>query len=390
MHGFDFELSTNIHFGKGKIQGLPEEILKFGCRILLVYDVAAGRKSGAYEEVLALCKEHHIHVTEFTGIEQNPKHTAVNEGVRLLKECGAECIVALGGGSTIDTAKAIGFSVFHNGSCWDFYEKKAVVTKMVPVISVPTIAASGSEVSNMSIISNVKEKRKLDCQSDMERPVAAFIDPSYTYSVPPFETACGIISIMSNAYEGYFSRAAGEIQDGISEAIQRSCILHGRRVMACPCSYESRAQLLWSASLAITHLSDCGREYAGCVHSIEHALSAFLDISHGVSLAIASLAWFKYALCDETAPRFARWGRNVWGINAGKDDFAIGVEAVKRFEAFIRELNLPARLSEIGIKIPEKAAVQMAHRIYPAIDGAAWFRPLSGEDDLAEVFRLAC
>ena len=127
-----------------------------------------------------------------------------------------------------------------------FYEKKAVVTKMVPVISVPTIAASGSEVSNMSIISNVKEKRKLDCQSDMERPVAAFIDPSYTYSVPPFETACGIISIMSNAYEGYFSRAAGEIQDGISEAIQRSCILHGRRVMACPCSYESR-------------LSCCGR-----------------------------------------------------------------------------------------------------------------------------------
>ena len=141
-----------------------------------MYDVAAGRKSGAYEEVRALCKEHHIHVTEFTGIEQNPKHTAVNEGVRLLKECGAECIVALGGGSTIDTAKAIGFSVFHNGSCWDFYEKKAVVTKMVPVISAPNDCSQRLEVSNIDH-QQCKRKAETGLPERYGRPVAAFIDP---------------------------------------------------------------------------------------------------------------------------------------------------------------------------------------------------------------------
>lgn len=389
MLNFDFDLSTSIHFGRDSINGLPQEILKYGNRILLVYDEIPARACGAYKDIMQLCRDCGIKVTEYTGIKPNPRHTAINKGVKLLKKCNPDCIVALGGGSTIDSAKAISFSAFHKGSCWDFYEKKVIVTKTIPVISIPTIAASGSEISNVSIINNMEEKRKLDCTSDMERPVAAFIDPVYTYTVPPFETACGIITIMSQAYDGYFEPDSGEIQDGIAEAIQRSCIKHGRQVMFSPSSYESRAQLLWSASLAVTHLADCGRRFDGSIHYLGQALSAFLDIPYGVSMAVMSLAWFSYMLNDDTAPRFARWGRNVWDIRINQDDFSVGKEAIKRFREFMKELHLPTRLSELDMHVEETFIRQMAEAVYEDNRGEACFCRVKSKEELTDIFCLA-
>ena len=251
MVEFKFHLATEIHFGKGVLKDLPETVLKYGKRLFFLYDEIPAKATGAYDYLHALCKDNGIEVAEFTGIEPNPRHSTVDKAVLLCKEAEADCIVALGGGSTIDSAKAMSFSVFHDGSCWDFYEGKAEVTKALPIITVPTIAASGSEVSNVTVMANYEEHKKMDYRTNLVRPAAVFADPSYTFSVPPFQTACGIVDIMSHSYEGYFSNSLGSIQDGFSEILQKTCIEHGRKVMMCPKDYESRAQLLWAAELAI-------------------------------------------------------------------------------------------------------------------------------------------
>lgn len=389
MQNFEFDLSTKIHFGRDALNGLPQEIMKYGRSILFIYDEMSAGVSGAYEDVIKRCRAYGIKVTEFTGIKPNPRHTTVNNGVKLLKKCSPDCIVALGGGSVIDSAKAMSFSAFHEGNCWDFYEKKAIVTKTIPVITIPTIAASGSEISNVSIISNIEEKRKLDCTSDMERPAAAFLDPAYTYTAPPFETACGIVTIMSHAYEGYFGQNEGEIQDGISETIQKSCIIHGRLVMECPASYESRAQLLWAASLAAAHLGDCGRKPFSGMQCLGQGLSAILDIPYGASAAIISLAIFKYMLNDNTAKRFAQWGRNVWDIRMVQDDFTVGEEAVHKYELFLKELHLPVRLSELDMVIKDSDLVQVLEKLYQEMDGEERLCKMKGKEIITDILNLA-
>lgn len=389
MQAFDFEVRTRIHFGEGKISVLPEEVKRYGNHIFFLYDEIPAKVTGAYEAICKLCGENGIKITEFTGIEPNPRYTTVDRAVAVLKECKADVIVALGGGSTIDTAKAMSFSVFYEGSCWDFYTKKAKIEKTMPVISIPTTAASGAEISNVSVISNMETKSKLDVRHDLERPVAMIADPTYTYSLPPFQTALGIVDIMAHSFEGYFSSSVGSIQDGFSEIIQKTCIDHGRKVMICPKAYESRAQLLWASGLAITHLQDQGRNFTAPVHNTEHIISAFFDIPHAAGIAILSVAWFKYILNDETVGRLARWGRNVWSIDGNLDEYTIANKAIEAYEAFLKELKVPTRLRELKTEIPEESLQEMAGALYPSVPAKTWFKPLNNTDEMADFLRLA-
>lgn len=389
MVDFNFHLSTDIHFGKGVLNELPETILKYGKRAFFLYDEIPAKAAGAYELLHRLCSEQGITVTEFTGIEPNPRHSTVDKAADLCREAGADCIIALGGGSTIDSGKAVSFSVFHDGSCWDFFERKKEVTQALPVITIPTIAASGSEVSNVAVMANYEEHKKLDYRTNLIRPAAVFADPTYTYSVPAFQTACGIVDIMSHSYEGYFSNSPGSIQDGFSETIQKTCIEHGRKVMMCPKDYESRAQLLWAAELAITHLADQGRNFVGNLHSTEKMLSGYFHLPHGAGIAIVSLAWFKYSLNDVTAPRYARWGKSVWGIDGNQDDFAIARQAIAEYENFMIELGLPTRLSGLKDKVEQEVLGKAAHELFPTVDTKAWFKPLGSEEELLEFINLA-
>lgn len=389
MVNFNFHLSTEIHFGKGVLKELPETILKYGNKAFFLYDEIPAKATGAYDLLHELCKEKGITLTDFTGIEPNPRHTTVDKAVAVCKEAGAQCIIALGGGSTIDSGKAVSFTVFHDGSCWDFFERKVDVSQTLPIITIPTIAASGSEVSNVAVMANYEEHKKLDYRTDLIRPAAVFSDPVYTYSVPAFQTACGIVDIMSHSYEGYFSNSLGSIQDGISETIQKTCIEHGRKVMMCPKDYESRAQLLWAAELAITHLADQGRNFVGNLHSTEKMLSGYLSLPHGAGIAIVSLAWFKYSLNDATAPRYARWGKNVWGIDGNQDDFSIARQAIAEYENFMIELGLPTRLSGLKNKVEKESLSEAAHELFPTVESAAWFKPLESEEELLEFIELA-
>lgn len=389
MMDFNFHLSTEIHFGKGILKELPETILKYGKKVFFLYDEIPARATGAYDLIHVMCEEKGITITEFTGIEPNPRHTTVDKAVELCKEKGADCIIALGGGSTIDSAKAMSFAVFHDGSCWDFYERKVLVEKALPIITIPTIAASGSEVSNVTVMANYEEHIKKDYRTELVRPAAVFADPTYTYSVPKFQTACGIVDIMCHSYEGYFSKSEGSIQDGFSETIQKACIENGRKAMMCPRDYEARAQLLWAAELAITHLADQGRNFVGNIHSTDSVLSGYVSIPHGADIAIVSLAWFKYSLNDTTVSRYARWGKKVWGIDGNKEDYTIAREAIAEYEAFLVELGLPVRLSELKTPVAEESLPEVAERLLPIVDSKSWFKPIETEEELLDFIKLA-
>lgn len=389
MQNFYFNWSTRIHFGKGVLQELPEEILRYGRKIFFVYGENSAKRNGAYELVHDLCRKNGISVIDFTGIEPNPRHTTVDKAAAIIKKEKPSCIVAIGGGSIIDSAKAMSFSAYYEGSCWDFYEGKAVAKKALPLLTIPTIAASGAEVSNVSVLVNYEENKKNHYRHDLMRPSAVFSDPTYTFSVPDFQTACGVIDTMSHIYEGYFSHSAGSVQDGISEGIQKACIEHGLKVLKEPCDYESRSQLLWAAQLTITHLADSGRNFIGAIHALEAALSGYLGLTHGAGIGICTRAWLRYALNEETAYRIARWGRNVWGIAEGNNDMRTAEEAICCYEEFLKKLGLPLTLSELKGAFDPLILKKAAEVVYASNDTEQWFRPLRSEDDVLDVFKIA-
>ncbi len=281
------------------------------------------------------------------------------------------------------------FSVYHEGSCWDFFEGKVKVEKTIPTIAIPTTAASGAEISNASVISNMQQKKKLHVRSDMTRPVALIADPTYTYTLHPYQTALGIMDIMAHSFEGYFSQYVGSIQDGVSEALQKTCIEHGRKVLLCPYDYESRAQLLWASSIAITHFQDQGRNFLAPIHNTEHVLSAYYDIPHAAGIAVLAIAWFKYILGDKTVSRLARWGRNVWGITDETNEYNIARKAIEKFEAFVKEIGLPTRIIELGVDIPEEALSEMSYDLYPTVPAKEWFKPLETAEDMINFMKIA-
>lgn len=389
MQNFMYEMPTRIHFGKGEVaNSLAGEIERYGKNVLFVYDEIPVKASGLYAQIMETFQKVGAAVTEFTGIEPNPRHTTVNRGAALCREANADCIVAAGGGSTIDCAKAMSYAVYHDGDCWDFFEGKIAIGEVKPVIAISTLAATGAEVSFSAVITNEDKKAKIGLRNDRCRPAAAILDPTYTFTVPPFHTACGIIDIMSHTYESYFSRNEASLQDGYSEAIQKTCIDNGLKVMECPTDYEARAQLMWAATQSITHITTFGRgPLISTVHILDHILGAYYDIVHGAGIAILSLAWFRYCLSDKTAPRFARWGKRVWSLDPNKDDFTLAREAILSFENFCKELGLPVRLSELNL--PWDGIETMCHELYPTIDGSAWFKPVTSEQELLSIFKLA-
>lgn len=399
MKDFYFHLNTKFHYGKGVVAQIADEILNYGTRVFFLYDEIPATVSGAHDLIHQVCQAKEITITDFTGIEPNPRHTTIDRARALLKETGADVVVALGGGSTIDSAKALCLTASYEGSCWEVFEKADKLESLstqgekeegvLPLITIPTIAASGSEVSNVAVIANHDKNMKLDYRSDALRPVAVFTDPTYTYTVPPFQTACGILDIMSHSYEGYFSHSTGSMQDGISEAIQRTCVEHGRKVMLVPHAYESRAELLWAAQLSIAHLSDQGRNFVGNIHATERVVGNYFGFPHGAGIAILSLAWFKYALNDQTAYRFARWAKNVWSVNPALSDMDAAQEGIRRYEAFIQELGVPTRLSQSKLEVSPELVAKCAGEVWERVDASTWFQPLADQQELLDFMMLA-
>ena len=383
MNNFVYQIPTEVFFGKGQIANLGRAVRQYSGKVLLVYGGGSIKRSGLYDEVQAVCKEYGITAVELAGVEPNPRLETVRAGVELCKKHALDGILAVGGGSVIDCAKVISAGAKYNGDAWDLVLNGSLVKETLPLFTVVTIAATGSEMDRFAVISNMATNEKIGSFSPLYYPKVSILDPAYTFSVPKNQTAAGTADIMSHVIDRYFHNVpTAYLQDRLAEAILKTCIHYGPIAYAEPENYEARANLMWASSLAIDNITWRGSEVAPTLHPMEHELSAFYDITHGVGLAILTPHWMKYILSDSTVDKFAIYGINVWGIDAGQDRYDIARQAIDKTAAFYASMDIPATLREVGINdekiglMAEKGAKRLKTAYVPltANDAAAIFR----------------
>lgn len=347
MNNFNFCVPTDIRFGRDQIECLPEELKKYGKRVLLVYGGGSIKRTGLYEKIQSLLKEFEIY--ELSGIEPNPKLSSVRKGVALCKEHKIDVVLAVGGGSCIDASKHIACGAFYEGDPWDLVLDRSKVTGALPIAVVLTICATGSEMNSGAVISNEETNEKLEINTPLLYPALSICDPTYLYTLPAKQTAAGTVDIMSHVFEQYFQPNDGAyLTDRLAEAVLKTCIHYGPIALKEPENYEARSNLMWSSTVGLNHLLTVGKGGAWSVHPMEHELSAFYDITHGVGLAILTPAWMRYVLSDETVARFAMYARNVWDIEE-TDQYRAAQLAIGKTEEFFISLGMPSTLQEVGI-----------------------------------------
>ena len=389
MYSFTHSIPTKIHFGPGKLEKLGKELSKFGKKVLIVYGGGSIKKSGLYDEVIKEIETAGLESHELSGVDPNPRVTSVNAGADICKKEGIDVVLAIGGGSVIDCAKGIAAAAFYDGDAWDFCIRKAKIGKCLPIVTILTIAATGSEMDTVGVLTNMETQQKLAIASPALRPAVSFLDPTLTYSVGKYQTACGCADILSHIMEDYFVNADGSMfmLDRFKEGMMRTVIKYAPIALEEPDNYEARANLMWTSSWAINGFSGSLTNCAWSCHMIEHELSAIYDITHGLGLAIVTPKWMKYVLNDETAPKFADFARNVFDVDPSLSDMEAAKEGIAALEDFLyNKLGLKSTLKEVEIddsNIDIMAEKACAGR--PALKG--WI-PLTAAQ-IAEILR-AC
>ena len=351
MLNYTHDIPTVIHFGKGQISRLDESLRPYGKRVLLAYGGGSIKKIGLYDEVMEILNKGEYIVTELAGIEPNPRIESVEKGVELCKQNGVDAILAVGGGSTIDCAKAIAAGVYWEGDdLWEMVTSKHGTLKALPLVDILTLSATGSEYDGGGVISNMKTNQKIG--KSFTFPAVSICDPTYTFSVSKYQTAAGSADIMSHIMENYFSRTDdSDLADGISETVLKSVIRNLPIALKEPDNYSARANLMADSSIACSGIPAYGKQGTGwSCHAMEHQLSAFYDITHGVGLAILTPRWMRYILKKDPSctSRFVRFARNVWGLD-GDDEQALAMAGIDALEAFFTESGIPMTLTALGI-----------------------------------------
>jgi alcohol dehydrogenase YqhD (iron-dependent ADH family) len=383
MDSFTYSNPTSILFGKGVVRDLGHEVGKVSDRVLLVYGGSSAKLNGSYADCMNSLIEHHIQVFELPGVQPNPLISKVREGVKICKDNGIGAVIALGGGSVIDCAKVICAGAKYSGDPWDFLCGKDGIETALPLFSVLTLAATGSEMDSGAVITNEVTHEKFDCAANCLFPKVAFEDPTYTFTVNKWQTASGTADIMSHVMEQYFgSTEEAYIQDEIACGIIKTCLKYGPIALNKPDDYEARAQLMWASSLALNGLVCAGHDFPWEVHPLEHPLSGFYNITHGAGLAVLTPAYLRYALNGKTVKRIAGFFAECFDID-GKDKTAqqVALEGIAELAGFFTGLGLPASLREFKIG-PEKFAL-MAEQALKGNKSLGEFCPLAKEDIVA-------
>lgn len=352
MLDFEYYTPTKVFFGKSKEKEVGKIISQYGYKkIMLQYGKGSIKASGLYDDIINALNQYEIEVVELGGVEPNPKIEFVREAVRIAKREGVELVLAVGGGSVIDAAKYTALGAVSDCDVWDFVVGKQKPTSALAVACVLTIAAAGSEMSWSAVVSDLSLNMKRGLASDLIRPLFAVCNPELTYTVSPYQTACGITDIMAHTMERYFTPCEPtDITDQIAEGILRSVINAARVVMKEPNNYEARANIMWASSLSHNNLTGCGRINSLPVHQLEHAVSGEYDnVAHGAGLAVLFPAWAKYVY-TYNIPRFAQFARNVWAVNEVDDKKAaeMGIESMTEF---FKSIGMPSTLREFGINL---------------------------------------
>ena len=389
MNGFIYDIPTRIYFGD-KLGYLTDEIKKYGKRVLLTYGGGSVKKSGLYGKILGLLEKAGAEVYELSGIAPNPRIESVRAGAKLCKEKNIDVLLAVGGGSVLDATKYMAAGAKADFDPWLFFteKKERKIKDALPVITVLTLSATGSEMDGGGVISNPETHEKLGRMEDILRPKASFLNPELTYTVSAYQTACGAADILSHIMEVYFAPEKDlYMLDGVMEALMKTVIKFAPVAIENPEDYEARANLMWASSWAINGFLNGGKSHEWSVHPMEHELSAFYDITHGLGLAILTPRWLKYCLSDKTAEKVKSFGVKVFGIDESLPAKAAAKVAVKALsDFFFKTLKLPGTLKEIGIgeenlEIMAKKAVAVKGGF---IDG---FIKL-GEQDVVKIYKM--
>ena len=383
MNNFNYYVPTKIWFGKGQISHLSE-LSESGSRVLLVYGGGSIKRLGIYSEAMTILKSAGLEVFELCGIEPNPRVEKAREGIALCRANGIDMLLAIGGGSVIDTAKSIAAGVCYDGDVWELIEDSSKIMAALPIYTVLTLSATGSEMNKNAVLSDLGRSVKASMSSDLLKPKMSICDPTYTFTVSRRQTAAGTADMISHTFENYFSPIRDSyLSSRFSEAILRTCIKYGPIALAEPDNYEARANLMWASTNAINGIAKVGAEVGWCCHPIEHELSAYYDVNHGEGLAIIIPRWMRHILSDATAWKFAEYGRNVWDLEGG--DMEVAETAIARTEEFFYDvMGLPKTLGELGIG--EDKIDLMAANAAPSLKKA--FVPLD-KSDVAAILR-AC
>lgn len=382
MNNFDYQTPTRLVFGKGVIEKLPEVIKPMGHKILLTYGGGSIKRTGLYNQVKELMKDFEIH--ELAGIEPNPKYTtSVLDGVRMCKEQNIEVILSVGGGSVLDCSKAIAAGAVYDGEPWDLITGKVPTRGALPIVDVITLAATGSEYDCGGVISRTETNDKVAYINRHLYPVCSFLDPTYTCTVNAKHTAAGVADAINHVMEQYFTFPTNSVADGFCETLIKTLMRNAPKAIENPDDYEARAEIMYACTFGCNGLLALGTgNNVWQMHGIEHAMSAYYDITHGEGLAIITPRWMRHILSDRTVGRFVKFGVDILGINAGKKPYEIAEEAINEMYRFFKSLGMPMTLREVGID--DKRLEEMAHHIAvnEKLDTDAYV-PLSEQDILS-------
>lgn len=379
-YDFTFYNPTRIHFGKNAMKHLPEELANFGDSVLLLYGKNAIKKIGLYDEVIKILNACGKKVTELGGIKPNPSYSQVLEGARLVRENKVDLILAVGGGSVVDCAKAISVSAYTEGDPWQKYwiEFQPLDSEIVPVASILTMVGTGSEMNGGSVITNedvtIKEGRVFPPEVN---PKFSILNPEYTYSVPKIQMVSGIFDIMSHLCEQYFSGDDDNTTDYLIEAVMKSLINSARIAIQNPEDYEARSNIMWCATVALNRITGLSKTQDWEVHGIEHQLGAYTDCPHGLGLSVISMPYYRH-IYKYGLHQFVRFAKNVWDVNGeGKSDDEIALEGIAALENFSKEIGIPSTLRELG------TTEDMLEKIAYSVEEGGGYKKMTHEDILA-------
>ncbi|WP_085442004.1 iron-containing alcohol dehydrogenase [Magnetofaba australis] len=393
---FEFFNPTHLIFGAGSLSRLGAVAQGVGKRALLVTGGGSVKRSGVFDRAVASLQAAGVTVTECAGVEPNPHIATVRRGVQTAREAQCDLVIALGGGSAMDAAKVMAAAALEQRDPWEMMAHNPAgyrpPAQALPIITVPTLAATGSEMNNGAVISDPEAKVKTFVQAACLYPHSAIVDPELTVSVPTDQTAYGVCDLITHVTEGYFNGAdATPLQDRFAEGVILTAMTHGPKAVANGDDIEARAQVQWASVAALNGWVQAGANPAGFpVHMIEHTLSAHHNITHGAGLAVVNPAWMRFAARHNT-PKFVQFAERIFGLSSnGPDDLDCALAGIDRFEAFLREIGCPTRLSEVGIgaELLDRYAADTLTGIV-AYQGKLGGRPPMAHEDIVTVLRAA-
>lgn len=386
MNNFVYDVPTKVYFGENQLENLGPELAKYGKKVLLTYGGGSIKKIGLYDRVVAEIKKQGLDLYELAGIEPNPRIDTVRKGAELCKKEGIDVVLAVGGGSTIDASKFIAAGACTDTDPWDFFVKDTPIDKALPIFSILTLAATGSEMDAGGVVSNPETNEKIGRMAEILLPKVSFLDPTTTYTVNAYQTACGSADILSHIIEVYFNMDQDlQMLDGVMEVLMKTVIKYTPIAIAEPDNYDARANLMWTSSWALNGFVNGGKRQAWSCHPMEHELSAFYDITHGLGLAILTPRWMEYTLDETTVSKFYQFGVNVFGLDPKLPLMDVAKEAIQRLSDFFFDAcGLKSTLTAIDIDDTNFAVMAKKACEGGTIPG---FKPLNA-GDIENIYRM--